>query len=78
MVELAREGTVLSEIEPEHRYRLRGITAPIFDADGRVTAGLSLTGLPEIAGARVRDHAYALSAAAVRVSHRAPLVRTSD
>jgi DNA-binding IclR family transcriptional regulator len=70
MAELAREATELSEIQTDRHYRLRQITAPIFDEDGIVRLGLALTGLPEVTGEQVRDFGYALSAAASRISRR--------
>jgi DNA-binding IclR family transcriptional regulator len=68
--ELARERSDVPEIRPERRYRLRTITAPIFDADGRTSQGLAISGLPEISGEQIRDYAYALCAAAGRISKR--------
>jgi DNA-binding IclR family transcriptional regulator len=68
--ELARQRTVLLDIEPDRRYRVRVISAPIFDADGRVRVTLTLAGIPEAPGSVVRDHAYALTAAAGRISKR--------
>jgi DNA-binding IclR family transcriptional regulator len=70
MAEFAHETRELPEIHSDRRYRLRQITAPIFDENGVVRIGLSLTGLPEISGEQLRDYGYALRAAASRVSRR--------
>jgi DNA-binding IclR family transcriptional regulator len=70
MTELAHETTELTELHADRRYRLRQITAPVFDENGVVRLGLSLTGLPEINGEQLRDYGYALSAAASRISRR--------
>jgi DNA-binding IclR family transcriptional regulator len=70
MAEMARESTEITEIQADGRYRARQITAPIFDPDGVVRRGLTLTGLPELTGAQVRDFGHALSAAAGRISRR--------
>lgn len=68
MAEMARESTEITQIQADRRYRPRMITAPIFDPDGVVRRGLTLTGLPELTGAQVRDFGHALSAATGRIS----------
>ena len=68
MTELAREESELAEIRTDRTYRVRQISAPVFDAEGTVRIALSLTGLPELSGAAIRDHGYALSVAASRLS----------
>jgi DNA-binding IclR family transcriptional regulator len=70
MTDLARDRSELSDVQPNGRYRVRVMAAPIFDTDGRVRIGLTLTGLPELTGTQLRDHGYALSAAAARISKR--------
>ena len=66
--ELAREESELAEIRTDRTYRVRQISAPVFDPEGTVRLALSLTGLPELSGAAIRDHGYALSVAASRLS----------
>jgi DNA-binding IclR family transcriptional regulator len=70
MAELAHESTEISELQPDRRYLLRQITAPVFDENGVVRLGIALTGLSEVTGEQVRDYGYALSAAAARISRR--------
>ena len=70
MVEIARESNELLEIVTDRTYRLRAIAAPVFDAEGKTIAAVSLTGLPELTGRQVRDYGYRLSIAMDRVTKR--------
>jgi DNA-binding IclR family transcriptional regulator len=60
----------LVEIAPERRYDTRQISAPVFDASGRVRIGLLLTGLPELTGSDLLGHARLLHDAAERVTEQ--------
>jgi DNA-binding IclR family transcriptional regulator len=67
--ELAGDEHELLNIDPRKEYQLQGISAPVFDANGRVRLGLIVTGgLPKMTGAQIRQHAKELVAATDRVS----------
>jgi DNA-binding IclR family transcriptional regulator len=81
--ELAGDEQELLNIDPRKEYQLQGISAPVFDANGRVRLGLIVTGgLPKMMGAQIRQHAKELVAAGDRVSRliggtgRPPVSRT--
>lgn len=55
--------TLLSHLEPERRYAIGSVSAPVFDGQGRVVLGLSLVGFPEaLTGAAVAETGRRLSA----------------
>jgi DNA-binding IclR family transcriptional regulator len=70
MAELARSENELTEIDPKRSYRIRQISAPVFDAHGAVRLGLTLTGLPMLTGAQIRDRGYALATAANQITQQ--------
>jgi DNA-binding IclR family transcriptional regulator len=70
MAELARSDNELVEIDPERSYRIRQISAPVFDAEGRVPIALTLTGLPTLTGTQIRERGYALATVANQITQQ--------
>ncbi len=61
--------TLLSRLEPEHRYTIGSVAAPVFDGQGRVVLGLSLVGFPEaLTGAALAETGRRLSAAIATIT----------
>jgi DNA-binding IclR family transcriptional regulator len=56
--------TLLSRLQPERRYTIGAVTAPVFDGQRRVVLGLSLVGFPDaMTGAEVAETGRRLSTA---------------
>ena len=68
IADISRDEHELQEIVPEHRHRVRQISAPVFDAQGAVRMGMLITGLPELSGAELLECAALTVAAAGRVT----------
>ena len=61
--------TLLSGIEPERRYTIGSVAAPVFDGRGRVVLGLSLVGFSEaLTGAAVAETGHRLRTATATIT----------
>jgi DNA-binding IclR family transcriptional regulator len=61
--------TLLSRLEPERRYTIGSVGAPVFDNRGRVVLGLSLVGFPDaLTGTAVVETARRLTAATAAIT----------
>jgi DNA-binding IclR family transcriptional regulator len=69
-LEILTEDDEIRDLQPDQKYSVAQISAPIFDADGRVKAGLNLSALPDLSGAEVRNLGYAVTAAAARITRQ--------
>jgi DNA-binding IclR family transcriptional regulator len=61
--------TLLSRIEPERRYTIGSVAAPVFDGRGRVVLGLSLVGFSgAVTGAAVAEIGHRLATATATIT----------
>jgi DNA-binding IclR family transcriptional regulator len=69
-LEILSEDDEIRDLQPDQKYSVAQITAPIFDVDGRVKVGLGLSALPDLSGAEVRNLGYAVTSAAARITRQ--------
>ena len=69
-LEILSEDDEIRDLQPDQKYSVAQIAAPIFDADGRVKVSLNLSALPDLSGAEVRNLGYAVTAAAARITRQ--------
>lgn len=61
---------VAEAIDPDRSYDVANLAVPVFDAEGAVTFSMTLTGLDDIRGDRLREIADTMLGAARRVTRR--------